>query len=393
MRVLIAPDSFKESLSSQQAATAIATGLRSVIPDIETLELAIGDGGEGTTEVLVNALGGTLVSTQVIDPQGEAIEAQYGLLPAQGETPARAVIEIASASGLERLPLSQRRPLTASSFGTGQLMLAALDQGVREFIIALGGSATNDGAAGILQALGCRFFSAEGELKEKIRPQQFPRLTRIDLSGLDPRLTQCSFSVACDVNNPLLGERGASAVFGPQKGASAADVAWLDQALANYANLLEQASGSRGRDLPGAGAAGGAGFGLMLALNAQFSSGVDLVLDTLTIDQMLCDVDLVISGEGCLDSQSFAGKAPFGVARRAEALGKPVILITGVLGEHYATLDLPGVSAVFPSIAKLAPPDQTLDAATANLQRSAAEIGKTLLLERTLVIESKHSSN
>lgn len=389
MRVLIAPDSFKESLSSSQAAAAIAAGLRSVIPDIETIQLAISDGGEGTTEVLVNSLGGTLVSAEVLDPQGRAIEARYGLLPAHCETPVRAVIEIAAASGLERLPLAQRRPLTASSFGTGQLILAGLDQGVREFIIGLGGSATNDGAAGLLQALGCRFFSADGELKERIGPQQFPRLTRIDLTGLDPRLTQCRFSVACDVNNPLLGERGASAVFGPQKGASPTDVVFLDQALASYADLMEQACGSFGRDRPGAGAAGGAGFGLMLALNAQFSAGVDLVLDALAVDQLLSDVDLVISGEGCLDSQSFAGKAPFGLARRAETQGKPVILITGILGENYSELNLPGVNVTFPSIARLAPVEQTLQAAATNLRRSAAEIAKTLKLGQTLATATR----
>jgi len=240
-----------------------------------------------------------------------------------------------------------------------------------------------------LQALGCRFFTANGELKERISPRQFSELTKIDLNGLDSRLAHCRFSVACDVNNPLLGERGASAVFGPQKGASAADVAWLDQALASYADLLEQACGASGRDRPGAGAAGGAGFGLMLALNAQFSAGVDLVLDSLAIDQLLSEVDLVISGEGCLDSQSFAGKAPFGVARRAEAQGKPVILITGILGEHYAELNLPGVNAAFPSIAKLAPVEQTLEAAATNLRRTAAEIAKTLQLGRVLATATR----
>jgi len=262
---------------------------------------------------------------------------------------------------------------------------------VREFIIALGGSATNDGAAGILQALGCRFFTATGEVKKRISPRQFPQLTRIDLTGLDPRLSQCRFAVACDVNNPLLGERGASTVFGPQKGASAADVAWLDKALANYADLLEQACGSFERDRPGAGAAGGAGFGLMLALNAQFSGGVDLVLDSLAIDELLSEVDLVISGEGCLDSQSFAGKAPFGVARRAEAQGKPIILITGILGEHYTELNLPGVNAAFPSIAKLAPMKQTLETAATNLRRTAAEIAKTLQLGRRLATTTSKS--
>jgi len=381
MNVLITPDSFKESLSANKVADAIERGFARVFPDANFTKIGLGDGGEGTADILVSAMGGTTVTTLAHDPLRRLKQCRYGKvnLPS-GEA---AVIEIASASGLEGITPTERDPLNSNSFGTGELILDALNNGIRNFFIGLGGSATNDGGAGLLQALGAEFYCGNDQLSY-INPIDFERITRIDLSGLDKRLADSHFTVICDVTNPLLGPQGASEIFGPQKGASRETVRKLDIALAHYADLLEDVTSFEARNAEGAGAAGGAGFGLLTVLRADLRRGTEVVLDSLKIDEHILAADLIITGEGCFDAQSERGKAPLGIAARASKRGKPVILISGVLGEHETKCDHPEIDAIFPSIAKLSEPEEAFRHASHNLERTACEIAKTLRLGMSL---------
>ena len=385
MNVLVAPDSFKESLSADEVADAIARGFEKVFPEASFTKIGLGDGGEGTTDIIVNAMGGNTVTTQANDPLQRRIECTYGRvnLPS-GEA---AVIEIASASGLERISTKERDPLNSSCYGTGELILDALEAGIRDFYIGLGGSATNDGGAGLLQALGARFFSSDVQLSY-VKPVDFEYITKIDLSSLDKRLADSHFTVICDVTNPLLGQNGASEIFGPQKGASSEAVRKLDVALSHLADLLEEETSVKARNTPGAGAAGGAGFGLLAALGADLKRGIEVVLDTLKIDEHIQAADLVITGEGCFDTQSESGKAPLGIATRAALQRKPVILISGVLGEHVNKCDLAAINVAFPSIAKLGEPEDAFKHAAINVERTAHEIAKTLRLGMSLSLKS-----
>lgn len=379
MKVVVAPDSFKESLSAERVAGAIASGLSSVFPDIEIDRVPVADGGEGTTEALVAATGGELFLEQVSDPLGRKVEAHWGMLGDTADRVKTAVIETASASGLERLSAGERDPLLASTAGTGQLILKALDSGARRIILGLGGSATNDAGLGLLQTLGVQFLDvADNPLPEG--GSALIDLTHISLEQVDPRLKDTEFLVACDVDNPLLGKRGASAIFGPQKGATPELVSQLDKALAHFADISESLTGRSDRDLPGAGAAGGLGFALVQYLGARLAPGIDLVLEAVQFDKRLAGASLVITGEGRIDGQSLGGKTPIGVARWAKKQNLPVIALCGSIGEGVAEVHKHGIDSLFsvvPGVCNLA---TALEDAESNLERCASEVARVLKL-------------
>ena len=370
MKLVIAPDSFKESLSARAVAEAIAAGWARVYPDAELLLCPMADGGEGTVDALLSATDGKLQQTRVSGPLGDPVEAHWGLLPN-----AQAIIEMAEASGLHRVEPGRRDVLAASSHGTGELIRAALDAGVRRIVLGLGGSATNDGGAGLLAALGVRFLDREGQ-ELPLGGAALARLSQIDLTGLDTRLAQVEVMVAADVDNPLCGPRGASAVFGPQKGASPEQVVQLDEALAHYADVMAATLGEDLRDLPGVGAAGGLGFAARAVLRAGFRPGVELVAELSGLAQAVQGADLVITGEGRLDGQSLHGKTPVGVARIARAAGVPVIALAGSLGDGYQRLYAEGIGAAF----SLAPGplslEQAMQQAADQLSARAADLAR-----------------
>jgi glycerate kinase len=342
MKIVIAPDSFKDSLSAQGVASAIATGLAEVWPDAELIQCPMADGGEGTVEAVLAACDGQWMSTRVSGPLGEPVDAQWGWLPATHT----AIIEMATASGLQLLTLERRDACVTSTQGTGELIRAAVDAGAKRVILAIGGSATNDAGSGMLAALGARFLDADDQ---PLAPGGLAlgQLVRIDLEGLDQRLRNVLFEVAADVDNPLCGLHGASHIFGPQKGASPRQVLALDAALGHFADRSAQVLADDWRDYPGCGAAGGMGFAAKAFLNASFRPGVEVVADLTGLELALQGADLVITGEGRFDAQTLRGKTPFGVARIAQREGVPVIVLAGTLGEGYADLYEHGISAAF----------------------------------------------
>ncbi|MCM2320535.1 MAG: glycerate kinase [Pseudomonas sp.] len=342
MKIVIAPDSFKESLSAAEVAAAIATGLREVWPQAELLCRPMADGGEGTVVALIAATGGEYRECVVRGPLGEPVAATWGWIAASRS----AVIEMAAASGLQLVPADSRDVLRACTFGTGELIRAALDAGAERIVLGFGGSATNDAGSGMLRALGVRFEDAEGRLLQT-GGAALAQLARIDLSGLDPRLQAVDFEVACDVDNPLCGPRGASQVFGPQKGATPEQVRQLDAALAHFADVCAHSLGRDGRDLPGSGAAGGIGFAARTFLAATFRPGIELVAEVSGLEQAVVGADLVITGEGRIDLQTLHGKTPMGVASIAKRHGVPVVALAGMLGEGYQHLYGHGIDAAF----------------------------------------------
>lgn len=364
MKIIIAPDSFKDSLSAQGVADAIAQGLAEVWPDAQLIKCPMADGGEGTVESVLAACKGQWRRTRVRGPLGAAVEARWGWLPDSGT----AIIEMAEASGLQLVPPGQRDACSSSTFGTGELIRAALDEGAGRVILAIGGSATNDGGAGAMQALGVALLDAQGQ---SLPPGGLAlgKLARIDLSELDPRLAGVRFEIAADVDNPLCGPHGASAVFGPQKGASVEQVQQLDRALGHFAEHCAQALPRDVRDEPGSGAAGGLGFAAKAFLQAQFRTGVEVVAQLTGLAEAINGADLVITGEGRFDAQTLRGKTPFGVARIARRQGVPVVVIAGTLGEGYQALYEHGIDAAF----ALANGPMTLQEACTDAPRLLAE--------------------
>ena len=341
MKVVIAPQSFKGSISALDAARAMEEGVRRVVSDVETVLVPVADGGDGTLETLVEATGGDIRSATVTGPIGKAVTAEWGAL-GDGET---AMIEMARTSGLALLTLDERDPLRATTYGLGEVIREALDAGFCSFIVGIGGSATNDAGAGMAQALSVRLLDEAGN---DLPPggAALADLRRIDTSGLDERAVEASFSVACDVSNPLTGPEGASAVYGPQKGATPELVPQLDAALKNFAEVVERDIGTSIDSVPGAGAAGGLGGGMMAFLGGSLRAGVDIVLDQVGLDEKLEGADLVITGEGQLDFQTVYNKAPIGVAWRAKERGIPVIAISGSLGKGFEDVHAEGIDAV-----------------------------------------------
>ncbi|MGF0237827.1 glycerate kinase [Rhodococcus sp. IEGM1300] len=342
MKIVIAPDSFKDSLSAQGVADAIALGLADVWPDAQLIKCPMADGGEGTVEAILAACDGELRRNHVRGPLGKTVDAAWGWLP-QSHT---AIIEMAEASGLQLVPLDQRDACISSTFGTGELIRAALDAGAQRIILAIGGSATNDGGAGAMQALGVTLLDAHDQV---LAPGglALAQLAKIDLCGIDPRLTQVRFDIAADVNNPLCGPHGASAIFGPQKGASPEQVQQLDHSLGHFAEHCARALNKDVRDEPGSGAAGGLGFAAKAFLGAQFKAGVEVVAELVGLDDAIKNANLVITGEGRFDSQTLRGKTPFGVATIAKQHAVPVIVIAGTLGDGYQQMYQHGVDAAF----------------------------------------------
>ncbi|WP_080055275.1 glycerate kinase [Spirosoma aerolatum] len=372
VRVLIAPNAFKHSLNAQDAARAIQEGFQQSTLDCVCECFPIGDGGDGTGELMIWTHNGQRIPAEVDDPFGRKITASFGLV-ANGQT---AIIEMASASGLHRVKPNELNPLKATSFGTGELIKQALDQGVTQLVLAIGGSATVDGGTGILRALGVRFLNASGN--ELTEPGSFTDITTIDVSGLDPRALTCDISILCDVDNTLLGDQGSAAVFGPQKGATPEAVKILDAGLATLANVAQGLTGIDMAAVKHGGAAGGVSAGLYTFLKAKLINGIDFFLDFTNFNEAVANADLVITGEGSIDEQTLHGKGPFGVAFRAKANQLPVIGLAGKipLDQH------DGLSQYFDML--LAIGNGPTDLPTAlknteqNLVRTARQIGNLL---------------
>jgi len=343
MKIVIASDSYKGSNTSTRVAELIEEGAKSVFPNADYIKIPIADGGEGTVEALTSGLGGKIKRVEVLDALNRPIDSFYGVL---GE---KAVVEMASASGLPLLAHSERNPLITSTFGTGQLILAALNAGYRDIAIGIGGSATNDGGAGMARALGYRFLNTEGqEIPEG--GAALTKLASLDDSNVNPLLKEAKINVACDVDNPLLGESGASVIYGPQKGADEAAVKELDAALTNFSDVIERWKGLELRNYPGAGAAGGLGFGLMAFFNARMESGIDTILDLVNFEDQLKESHLVITGEGRIDGQSIRGKVPVGVAMRAKKCGIPVLAIVGDIGPDAKEVFKYGIDSIMSTV-------------------------------------------
>ena len=324
MKIVIAPDSFKETLSAFEVASTIESSFQNVFPEAEIIKIPIADGGEGTVEAMVRATDGSFEFSEVEGPMGNITSAKRGML-GNSKT---AVIEIAEACGLHLVQANKRNPMTASSFGVGQLVVAALDKGAKKIIIGLGGSATNDGGYGFLRAIGVHFLDSEGnELNGHF--ETLSLLSDINFNHIDTRIKNTSIEIACDVDNPLLGEKGASKVFAAQKGASNKMIEELESIMTNYYEIISSQLGSQLNDRPGFGAAGGLGFGISAFINSELKSGINIVLEALNFNQYLLDADLVITGEGRIDSQSERGKAPIGVIKYANQLNCKVIVIAG----------------------------------------------------------------
>ncbi|CAM3849759.1 glycerate kinase [Vreelandella rituensis] len=342
MNILLCPDSYKDALSAQAATAAMARGVLRADPDATVVSCPLADGGEGSLEALIAATSAQRRSTTVQDALGRPIEAAWGWLAEQHT----AYIELAEANGLQHLAPQERNAGHTSSFGTGELIRAALDQGAKRLLLLLGGSATNDAGAGMLSALGARLLDAQGQ-PLPAGGKALAHLASLDITQLDPRLLQLSIEAAVDVDNPLLGERGASVVFGPQKGATAQDVVILDQSLGHFAAISAETLGEDYRELAGAGAAGGMGFAAHAFLRAKLRPGIEMIMAQTHFTEHLSRADLVITGEGRLDGQSLSGKTPIGVARLARKHAKPVVVLAGSLGDNWHACLKEGVTAAF----------------------------------------------
>lgn len=341
MRVVIAPDSFKECLSAADVASAIALGVKDALPTALVVCVPMADGGEGSLDAVLAATDGKRRSAQVMNANSQPTTADWGWLGG-----GKAFIEMAAAAGLEQIPPQARQPLQATSYGVGQLIAEAVAAGARHIVLGLGGSASNDAGAGLLQALGVKLLDEQGQ-ELPAGGAALSRLARLSMDSVDPALHEVNFEIAVDVDNPLCGARGASAIFGPQKGASPQDVAELDAALAHFADICAAHFNKDERDIPGMGAAGGLGFAVKTCFNASFRPGVELLAELSGLPAALQGADLVFTGEGRMDAQTLLGKTPAGVARYARAQGIPVIAIAGSLGEGYEALYEAGITAAF----------------------------------------------
>lgn len=368
MKIVVASDSMKGSLTSAQVAEAIANGIRSTIPEADVAKVAIADGGEGTADALVSALNGRWMATTVHGPLGDTITAHYGII---GNT---AVIEMAQAAGLCLIPQSRRNPMLATTYGVGEMVISALDHHCRHILMCIGGSATNDGGMGMLSALGAHFLDRQG-MELDGTGQSLSAVGSIDLTHLDKRLYDCVLDVACDVANPLYGPTGAAHVFARQKGADDHMIEELDTGLRNYGALIDALTGKDISAAPGAGAAGGMGAGLLAIPGARLRPGIDIVLDAVNFDEIISDADLIITGEGHIDRQTLGGKAPVGVLRRGQRAGVPVVAIAGLVDDNDALLQ-----AGFAAIQQISDPSLTLaenmraDIAAANICRHIPQL-------------------
>ena len=370
MKITIAIDSFKGSLSTLQAENAAASGIRRIYPDAEIQVFPIADGGEGTVNALVSGLHGTYCTAKVSDPLGREISARYGILPNN-----TAVIEMAAASGLPLLSPAKRNPLHTTTYGFGQLIRDAIGQRCRNFILGIGGSATNDGGVGCLQALGFEFLDANGN-QVAFGAKGLSDIVHISDENVIPELKDCTFHVACDVKNPLCGEHGCSAVFAPQKGADADMIARMDKDLRHFAELTRHIHPDADPNHEGAGAAGGLGFGLMSYLHATLESGIDLIIRETRLEDAIQSADLVVTGEGCLDAQTAMGKAPAGIAIIAKKYSKPVIAFSGAVKDDARQCNAAGIDAYFPILRGVGTLEDAMDTENAakNLEDTAEQV-------------------
>ena len=372
MKIVISPDSFKESLTAKEVCLAIETGFKRVFPEATYCLIPVADGGEGTVQSLVDATQGEILNLQVTGPISESVDAFYGLL---GDGSHTAVIEMAAASGLHHVPEHLRDPKLTSSYGTGELIKAALDHGATKIIIGLGGSATNDGGIGMLSALGVSFLDKDNQ-NIVANGAGLQHIKSINIDGLDARLANCEILVACDVDNPLCGNHGASHVFGPQKGATPEDIQLLDDALKHYGDCIKQQFNIDVLNQAGAGAAGGMGAALMAFTNATLKPGIDLVLEAVQLNHYMDKAELVITGEGRIDNQTIYGKTPMGVAKIAKQFDIPVIGIAGSLGKDHQAVYGCGIDAVFAAIPGAMTLQQAFTDAKYNVENVSENIAK-----------------
>ncbi|MGH8119497.1 MAG: glycerate kinase family protein [Gammaproteobacteria bacterium] len=381
MKIIIAPDSFKENLTSREVATCIEKGIKKVLPQARCIKIPMADGGEGTVQSLVDATRGKICTKQVTGPLGNKITARYGMLGDKRT----AVIEMAEASGLPLVPRNKRNPLRTTTFGTGQLVIDALDRGAETIIIGLGGSATVDGGSGLAQALGVKFLSADGRtIAHKGSGGMLEQIARIDTTSLDPRIKKTKFIIASDVTNPLCGPKGAAAVFGPQKGATPAMVKKLDANLKHFADLIQRDLKKRVRDLPGAGAAGGLGAGLAAFTGAKMKRGIDLVVNITGLGRHIRGADLVITGEGRVDFQTAFGKTPAGVARAAKKFGVPCIAIGGSLADDAHGVFEHGISGLESAAARDMDLAEALRESRKHLEFAGERVIRLLLIGKSM---------
>jgi len=375
MKFVLAPDSFKESITAKEACDAMERAIKKVVKDAECIKVPMADGGEGTVEALVGATNGKLVDIFVTPPIGEGkVKATYGIL-GDGE---KAIIEMASASGIQLVKREERNPLIATTFGTGELILDAIKKGVKHILIGIGGSATNDGGAGMIQALGGHLLDKDGN-ELAFGGLALSKLHKIDLSNIDKRLEEITFEAACDVTNPLIGETGASRIFGPQKGATEEMVVALDKALENYANVIKKDLGKEVTYVEGAGAAGGLGAALLAFLNAKLLRGIDLIIEHTELEEKIKGADFVFTGEGGIDSQTIFGKTPMGVATAAKRQGVKTIAFAGKVEDGSENLYDVGITSIFGILRGVTSLDYALKDGIKNLEKTVENVVRILI--------------
>lgn len=367
--IVLAPDSFKESMSAKEACEAMERGIKKVNKDIRCIHVPMADGGEGTMQALVDATNGKVYSLKVVGPLGNMVEANYGIL-GDGEI---GVLEMASASGMQLVPIEKRNPLITTTYGTGQLIKACLDHGVKKILIGIGGSSTNDGGSGAIQALGGKLLDVQGN-ELGFGGGELGKLARIDLKNFDMRLNDVIIEVACDVSNPLCGIKGASNVFGPQKGATKEMIKILDDNLKHYSYIIKNQLGKDILNEPGGGAAGGLGAGLMAFLGGTLKKGIDLVIEYTSLDEKVKNADMVWTGEGSIDFQTQYGKTPLGVAQIAKKYKKPVIVLAGKVGEGIDVLYEKGIDSIFGIVNGVTSLEEALEKGKENIERTSENI-------------------
>ncbi|MHC5250396.1 glycerate kinase family protein [Enterococcus sp. LJL90] len=376
LKIVLAPDSFKESMSAKEVCEAMEVGIKRILMDVEIIHVPMADGGEGTVDALVDATDGKRIEVSVSGPfSEEKVTTYFGILGDQKT----AVIEMAKANGIELIAPAARNPLKTSTYGTGELILAAVEHGVEKIIIGIGGSVTNDGGAGMAAALGVKFLNQENQ-EIPLGGGALNQLAHIDISGINPRLKEIEILIASDVTNPLTGEAGASTVFGPQKGATDKMVRLLDQNLAHYAQVIRQDLGIEIEHIPGAGAAGGLGAGLLAFTNSKLRSGIDLVTEVTGLEEYIKTADFVFTGEGGMDYQTKFGKAPYGVAKVGKKYHKPVFACAGYIGENVEVLYDEGMTAIFSILPKVTTLGDALLTGKENLARTTENVARVLAL-------------
>lgn len=375
MKIVIAIDSMKGSLSSMEGGMAVREGILRAIPDAQVTVMPLADGGEGTTDALTQGLGGRRTAVTVTGPEGRPVKTFYGYL----EGSRTAVMEMAAAAGITLVPPNRRSPMTATTRGVGEMILDGIRQGCETFLIGIGGSATNDGGIGMLKALGFQFLDNEGRDAGE-GAQALDKICHIRTEHADPRLSRCRFRIACDVTNPLCGPNGATYIYGPQKGVTEEQKPLIDRGMAHFANVTARALGKDLRDAPGAGAAGGLGFAFLSYLNGELTPGVDLVLNAIGLEQEISHADIVVTGEGRLDAQTAMGKAPVGVARLAKQYGARVIAFAGSVTPDARACNAAGIDAFFPILRQISTLDQAMipEQARQNLADTAEQVFRLL---------------